>query len=156
MMNASVSWRQRIREENERLGIKPTPRREYIEEEQAPPQASAPKEARPRHEAGRLNGLEKRYAQYLEIRRVVGEIRSYKFECIKFRLAPATFFNVDFLVWMADGSLECHEVKGGFFEDDARVKTKVVATLFPEFKFIVAREKDRKRAEWTFEELKAE
>jgi hypothetical protein len=102
-----------------------------------------------------MNGLEKRYAAYLEIRRVVGEIRGWKFEAVKLRLAPATFYNVDFTVWMADGSFEQHEVKGGHFEDDARVKVKVAARMFPEYRFIVAREKDRKRSEWSFEEFKA-
>jgi hypothetical protein len=153
MMNATVSWRQRIREENERLGIRPSPRVAFVEEEQTAPQASAPKEARPRHEAGKMNGLEKRYAAYLDIRKAVGEIRGWKFEAIKLRLAPATFYNVDFTVHMADGSFEHHEVKGGHWEDDARVKIKVAARIFPEYKFVVAREKDRQRSEWVFEEL---
>jgi hypothetical protein len=34
----------------------------------------------------------------------------------------------------ADGSLECHEVKG-FWADDARVKIKVAAEMYP-FRFI--------------------
>jgi hypothetical protein len=155
MMNASVSWRERIREENERLGIKPMPRREYTEEEQAPPQASTPKEARPRHEAGKMNGLEKRYAAYLDIRKAVGEIRGWRFEAIKLRLAPATFYSVDFTVQMADGSFEQHEVKGGHWEDDARVKIKCAAVMFPEYRFIAAKEKDRQRSEWIFEEFHA-
>jgi hypothetical protein len=37
-------------------------------------------------------------------------------------------------VLRGDGSLEVHEVKG-FWEDDARVKVKVAASLFP-FRFI--------------------
>jgi hypothetical protein len=49
---------------------------------------------------------------------------------MKFRLADNTFYTPDFMVVMADGLLEAHEVKG-FWEDDARVKIKVAASLFP-------------------------
>jgi hypothetical protein len=38
----------------------------------------------------------------------------------------------------ADGLLELHEVKGGPWQDDARVKIKVAAALYP-FRFIAIR-----------------
>jgi len=88
-----------------------------------------------RHEPGNMNGLEKRYAQHLELRRVIGEIRSWKFEPLKLRLAPRTFYSVDFGLVTLDGLIELHEAKG-HWEDDARVKIKVAAVMFPEFKFV--------------------
>ena len=46
---------------------------------------------RPRHEPGVMNGLEKKYAQHLEMRKMVGEIVDYKFEPLKLKLAPKTY-----------------------------------------------------------------
>jgi len=38
---------------------------------------------------------------------------------------------------LASGELECHEVKG-FWRDDARVKIKVAASIYP-FRFVAVR-----------------
>ena len=84
--------------------------------------------------AGTMNGTEANYASQLEIARRVGDIQWFAFESIKLRLAPATFYTPDFLVMLADSTLEVHEVKG-HWEDDARVKIKVAAEMFP-FRFI--------------------
>jgi hypothetical protein len=43
---------------------------------------------------------------------------------------------------LADGSIELHEVKG-FFEDDAKVKVKVAASMFP-FVFRLVRAKAKR------------
>jgi len=88
---------------------------------------------RPRHLHG-MNGLEKLYQEYLFFRRAAGEILWYKYEGIKLRLADKTFYNPDFVVMTHEGFLEIHEVKG-FWEDDARVKIKVAAQMFP-FRFL--------------------
>ena len=87
-------------------------------------------QGRVRREPGTMNKLESRYALYLNGLKNVGEILWYEFEVIKLRLAKKTFYEPDFLVMMADGTLEVHEVKG-FWEDDARVKIKVAADKFP-------------------------
>lgn len=86
------------------------------------------------HVPGTMNSDEKRYADLLEIRRIAGEVRWWKYEAVSIRLAKRTFYRPDFLVQMADGSVEVHEVKG-FWEDDARVKIKVAAEMFPLFTF---------------------
>ena len=91
--------------------------------------------SRPIHTAGEMNGIEKRYAVYLDIQKIVGEIISWKFEPIKLRLAKATFYQPDFLVVMPNHRIELRETKG-FWEDDARVKIKVAAEMFPEFSFV--------------------
>jgi hypothetical protein len=83
---------------------------------------------------GRMNKTEAAYAGELEIRRLAGEIAWYRFEAIKLRLAAKTFYTPDFLVVLADGEVQFHEVKG-FWRDDARVKIKVAAEQFP-FVFI--------------------
>lgn len=90
---------------------------------------------RARHVVGRMNGIEKRYAAHLDLRKIAGEILDWKFEPLKLKLAPATFYNPDFGVQMLDGHIEIHETKG-FWEDDARVKVKVAAEMFPWFSFL--------------------
>ena len=83
---------------------------------------------------GRLNKTEAEYAGMLELRKRAGEIAWYAFEAMKLRLADNTFYTPDFAVMANDGVLEMHEVKG-FWQDDARVKIKVAASLYP-FRFI--------------------
>jgi hypothetical protein len=80
-----------------------------------------------------MTRLERRYSQVLELRRRAGDVVWFGFECLKFKLAPRTYFTPDFPV-LTLGGLELHEVKG-HWEDDARVKIKVAAQLFP-FRFI--------------------
>ncbi len=82
---------------------------------------------------GHMNKTEAAYAAELEIRKRAGEIIWYLFEGIKLRLADLTFYTPDFFLMRADGTLECKEIKG-FWEDDARVKIKVAAAMFP-FRF---------------------
>lgn len=103
---------------------------------------------RPRHESGVMNGLEKKYAAYLELRKLTGEIVDYKFEPLKLKLAPATFYNPDFAVLMNDGSVELHESKG-HMEDDAAVKIKVAREMFAGFFKIVLVRLDKNK-QWTF------
>ena len=90
--------------------------------------------ARLRHTSGEMNKTEAAYAQELEMRKRVGEIEWWAFESIKLRLADRTFYTPDFAVVIA-GGMCFHEVKG-HWEDDARVKIKVAAKLFPHFTFI--------------------
>jgi hypothetical protein len=66
-----------------------------------------------------------------------------RFEPVKLRLAAATFYTPDFMVTRDDGEIVFHEVKGGWWEDDARVKIKVAAEMYPEFRFIAAVVKKR-------------
>ncbi len=86
-----------------------------------------------RLKAGAMNATETAYAKHLEARRVAGELAWVKFEGIKLRLADNTFYTADFAVMLADGSMELHEVKGAraIFQDDAKVKIKVAAEIYP-------------------------
>lgn len=93
-----------------------------------------------------MNGLERDYAARLESDPTVDW---YKFHPLKLRLAKRTFYEIDFLVLRTSGALEVHEVKGGHWEDDARVKIKVAAEAFP-FPFFVATRHD---GAWEIEEV---
>jgi hypothetical protein len=77
-----------------------------------------------------MNKTEAAYDAHLDLRQRVGEIQWRRFEGWKFKLADLTWYTPDFAVMLADGSLEAHEVKG-FWEDDARVKIKVAAEMYP-------------------------
>lgn len=85
------------------------------------------------------NKGEQRYAAYLELRRQAGEIVSFKVKPMSIRLAPRTFFEVDFLVIDKDGFMEIHDYKG-HMEDDACVKLKVLADQYWFLRVIVVRE----------------
>ena len=85
-----------------------------------------------------MNRVEQKYAEHLEKRRMVGEIRWWAYECWKFRLADDTFYTPDFIVVTNDLQLEAHEVKAYWqsagkvgWTDDARVKIKVAAEQHP-------------------------
>lgn len=66
----------------------------------------------------------------------------HKFEGFKLRLADSTFYTPDYAVMRTDGALECHEVKG-HWQDDAKVKIKVAASLYP-FAFIAVKKRAKK------------
>lgn len=77
-----------------------------------------------------MNKTEEAWAAALEFQRREGSVLWWAYEAITLKLASDCRFTPDFLVQLADGTLECHEVKG-WFRDDAKVKIKVAAALFP-------------------------
>lgn len=79
---------------------------------------------------GVMNGTESAYAALLESRKAAGEVAWYAFEAITFKLADDTRYTPDFVVMLVSGRLQAHEVKGHWV-DDAKVKIKVAAALFP-------------------------
>lgn len=89
-----------------------------------------------RLKAGTRNRTEAAYELHLLERARAGEVVWFRFEGLKLRLADSTFYTPDFAVMLAGGQMECHEVKG-YWLDDARVKVKVAAELYP-FRFIAA------------------
>lgn len=101
---------------------------------------------------GAMNKTEQQYADHLKLRQHAGEILWWHFEGVKLRLADNTFYTCDFAVLAADGVLEMHEVKG-FWADDARVKIKVAASLYP-FRFCAVKAKAKKHGGgWEVEEF---
>lgn len=89
----------------------------------------------------RMNGLETRYGQKLDELIERGGVAAWRFEAINLRLADATFYRPDFLVILKSGHIEFHETKG-YWREDARVKIKVAASLYPWFTFVAIQEKN--------------
>ena len=91
-----------------------------------------------RLKTGTLNKTEQAYATLLKDWQQSGIVAWYKFEGLKLRLADNTFYTPDFAVMLANGQMECHEVKGAraIFQDDAKVKVKVASEMYP-FRFLV-------------------
>lgn len=103
-----------------------------------------------RMRTGEMNKTEARYAKLLEYREHAREIAWWKFESVKLRLADKTTYTADFFVMLITGELEVHEVKG-YWEEDARIKIKLAAELYP-FRFLAVKWlKDDSR--WSFEDF---
>lgn len=81
-----------------------------------------------------MNKTEAAYTQRLELLYKANEIMGWKFEPITFRLAPRTTYTPDFMV-VTPECIELHEIKGGYIYDDAIVKFKVAAEMFPYFRW---------------------
>lgn len=95
-----------------------------------------------RHKPGVMNKLEQSRADELDAMRARGEIIAYWFEAVTFKLADDTRYTPDFLVLYPDGSLVVEETKG-HWQDDAKVKIKVAASMFP-FPFVALRRLPKK------------
>lgn len=105
--------------------------------------------------AGRMNGIERRRALELEALKRSGEIDDWRFEAIKLTLADNTTYRPDFLIVnLETRSFRIEEVKG-HWEDDARVKIKVAARLFPFFQFRALRPRPKAQGGgWHIEEIR--
>jgi len=98
--------------------------------------------------AGTMNKTESAYARHLELLKHAGDVLWWKFEGMKLRLADNTFYTPDFVLLNRGSEICAHEVKG-FWEDDARVKIKVAASIYP-IKFVAV---TRKAGEWVYEDF---
>lgn len=90
-----------------------------------------------RLKTGQRNKTEAAYEQYLSLLQKAGEVAWFRFEGVKLRLADNTFYTPDYAVMLPTGEFQLHEVKG-FMTDDANVKIKVAAEMYP-FKFFLVR-----------------
>ena len=103
-----------------------------------------------RLKTGQMNKTEAEYANLLESLKQVGKVAWYKFEGIKLRLADDTFYTPDFAVMLSTGEMELHEVKG-FWRDDAKVKIKVAADMYPMQFIAVKRQAKKAGGGWDIE-----
>ena len=94
----------------------------------------------------RMNKTEGLYAIELDWQKREGLVATWKFEAVKFRLAKATFYTPDFLVVFGTGQICFDEVKG-YERDDAVVKFKLAAELFPFWRFRMVK---RIKRHWVF------
>jgi hypothetical protein len=100
--------------------------------------------------------LEERYAEQLEADRLGGRVIRWRYEALKLRLADRTFYSADFFVVTAERRIELQEVKGSWdapHQDDARVKVKVAAFQYPEFRFVGITPRDDDVGGWDREEF---
>lgn len=105
-----------------------------------------------RRKPGEMTKLEQRYAERLESLKYDGLIHWYCYEAITFKLARDCRYTPDFIVMAADGTLEAHEVKA-FWADDARVKIRVAAGMFP-LRFVAMKQQSKKEGGgWLVEEF---
>lgn len=102
---------------------------------------------------GEMNKSEAAYAEHLKARQVAGEVLWWAFNAIKLRLADNCFLSPDFALMFADGRLELHDVKGNWFQDDAKVKMKVAASSFPIPVMVVRPRAKRDGGGWSIEEF---
>lgn len=119
------------------------------------PTAKQRMQAKGRLPKGEMNATETRYATHLAELKLAGDVLWWRFEPVKLLLAPLTTLTPDFMVMLADGSLEMHDVKGAkaIYEDDAKVKMKVAAKDYP-FVFRVVFPKAKKDGGgWLVEEV---
>ena len=96
--------------------------------------------------AGQMNKLEAAYAAHLELLRASGDILWWKFEPARLCLAPKTTYQPDFMVLRKDCQVVFDEVKG-HMRDDAAVKIKVAASMFP-FQFPIIRKANKGGSMW--------
>ena len=124
-----------------------------------------------RKKPGERNQWEADYeAQVLEPGKRDGTIIEYWFQSVTFKLADDCRFVPDYLLLMADGFVEIHDVKGSqkikkaghdpkerlgskaFVEDDAKVKLRVFADKFPFRCFAVFKRRNYEGGGWGREE----
>jgi hypothetical protein len=78
-----------------------------------------------------MNRTEAAYAELLDERKHARQIIEWRFHPMNVRLAPNTFYEVDWLVFAADLGLEIHETKGGFTTVHGQLKIKLCAAVLP-------------------------
>ena len=89
-----------------------------------------------------MNKTEAEWATLLTARKQAGDVLWFAYEAVTLKLAEGVRYTPDFLVMLADGELEIHEVKG-FWKEAAKVKIKMAAELFP-FRFVAWRKRPKK------------
>jgi hypothetical protein len=89
-----------------------------------------------------MNKLERKFSEVLEANRFYDNVLAWHFEKLKLRIAGRTWYTPDFLVEVYAGRPAICEVKG-HMEDDAAVKLKAAADLYPCFRWLLVRREGR-------------
>lgn len=96
-----------------------------------------------------MNKTEKAYLRHLEHRKHLGAISTYWYEPWKIRIADNCTWTPDFVVINADGTIEWHDTKSWWakakkvgIEEDALIKMKATAEMYPQFKVLATWFKD--------------
>ncbi|WP_051261710.1 hypothetical protein [Desulfovibrio inopinatus] len=101
-----------------------------------------------------MNKTESRFVcEYLEPHKQDGVLKHWEYEAFKIRLAEhQCWYTPDFMAVDSEGKIWMIEVKGGFEQEDARVKRLVAARMVREMgmRFLFAQLKGKT---WTYTEL---
>lgn len=102
----------------------------------APKDGTAPATRGRKREDGYATKGERAYAELLDGRKHAGHVAGWWYEAMSWKLVDDTHYRPDFLVLLADGTLEVHEVKAGKGDDFnatevAWLKLKVAARDCP-------------------------
>jgi hypothetical protein len=97
-----------------------------------------------------MNKTEKLFAFSLEAQQRQGIVHSWMYERVTLKLGDDCRYTPDFFVILPDGQITIYETKGAFIREDARVKLRAAAEMFP-FRFILAQ---YKKKVWTAWEIK--
>lgn len=85
--------------------------------------------AKGRRAQSRMNGTEREYAALF-----LGK-KPHLYAAVTLRLGDDCRYTPDFMVIAEDDVVEFHEVKGGFWRDDAKAKIAIAAEQYPWFRF---------------------
>lgn len=100
-----------------------------------------------RHKPGVMNQTEAAYAALLEARKLAGEIIDWQFEPVTWKLATLCTYTPDFMVTLADYTIEFVDAKGGGpMDDKSRVKVKCAAEKFWQYRFVIEKKLTKKQA----------
>lgn len=106
-----------------------------------------------------MNKTESQYSRHLDALKSAKQIHDWWFEKITLKIAPDTRLTVDFMVQRIDGGLELHDAKGSrhIYQDDAKVKMKVAANMFPfDFYVVFPRTQKMGGGDWDIEKVKTD
>lgn len=87
---------------------------------------------------GALANLNKTETRYLEILRSRPELIWIGVHVFQFRIAANTHYTPDFATLDKDGIMSMIDAKGAYTYEDAQLKMKVVARMFPFFRWVKA------------------
>ena len=88
------------------------------------------------------SALEEGYAKQLELLHLGGEIQWWRYEGIRLHLGGGAWYKPDFVYLDNKGQIHIHETKGHWMEA-ARVRIKVASELYPMFRFVAVKRKNR-------------
>lgn len=104
-----------------------------------------------------MTGPERDYAAHLEAKLVAREIQGYVFKPCRWILQERSTYEPDYMVVLANGEIEFHEVKppSGYWTEDSRCKVKAAAGRFPWFRFVGVHRDGNRKAPWKREDFQA-
>lgn len=112
--------------------------REQITEEDRLKYAKTLERFLPPEQQDMRSKTERKYANHLDNLKAAGVVASWRYEARKFEIAHRCGYTPDFEVTFAGGHVEYHEVKG-WCREDAWIKLKVAARMFPECAFKIVK-----------------